>query len=75
MTMKNDTKFEKGSDWSVQNLHEEFNKFWPEHSKILKICTLVGCFWAKYIMLKQPKYRGVMFDGTQDWYKIWRKTD
>ena len=46
-------KIWKGSDyWSVQNLHEEFNKFWPEHSKISKICNFGGCFWAKYIMLK-----------------------
>ena len=31
MTMKNDAKFEKEL---TQNQHEEFNKFWQEHSKI-----------------------------------------
>ena len=48
---------------------------WPEHSEISKICTLMGCFWPKYIMFELKKYRGVMFDGTEDWCKIWRKTD
>ena len=26
-------------------------------------------FWSKYIMVELRKYRWVMFDGTQDWYK------
>ena len=26
-------------------------------------------------MFELKKYRGVMFDGTEDWCKIWRKTD
>ena len=30
-------KIWKGIDLSVQNWHEEYNKFWPEHSKISKI--------------------------------------
>ena len=29
-------KIWRGIDWSVQNLHDEFYKFWPEHSKISK---------------------------------------
>ena len=67
-------KIWKWSVSSVQNLHEEFDKFWPEHSKISKISTLVGCFWLKYKIFELRKYRGVMFDGTQYWYKAWRKT-
>ena len=39
----------KGIDMSVQNWQEEFNKFWPEHSEISQICTLMGSFWPKYI--------------------------
>ena len=58
-------------DLPVQNWHEEFNKCLPEHSKILKICTL----FAKYIMFQLKKYRGVIFNGTQDRYKVWRETD
>ena len=55
--------------------HEDFGKFSPEHSKISRTCTLKSCFWPKYTMFELRKYEGVMFDGTQDWYKIWRKTD
>ena len=29
----------------------------------------------KYIIFEVRKYRGVMFDGTENWYKIWRKTN
>ena len=54
----------EGIDLPVQNWHEVFNKFLPEHSKISKICTLMGCFWPKYIMIHFRKYRGVMFGGT-----------
>ena len=68
-------KILKGIDLSVQNWHEEFNKFWPKHSKISKICTLMGCFWPKYIMFELSKYRGVIFDETQDWCKVWREND
>ena len=32
----------------------EYEEFWSEHSKIEKICTLIGPFWNK-------KYRGVIF--------------
>ena len=62
-------------DWSVQNCHEEFNDFWLQHSKISIICTLMGCFWPKYIMFELSKYRGAMFDDTHDWCRVWRKTD
>ena len=39
-------------DLSVQNGHEEFDKFWPKHLKISKFCTPMGFFWPKYIMLE-----------------------
>ena len=35
----------------------------------------MGCFWPNYIMFELKKYRGVMFDCTQDWYKVWKKTN
>ena len=41
-----------GIDLSARNWHEEFDKFCPEHSKISKICNLIGCFWPKYIMVE-----------------------
>ena len=53
-------------DFSLQNWPEEFDEFWPEHSKVWKICTLMASFWSKYIMFEFKKYREVMFDGTED---------
>ena len=58
-----------------QNWHKEFDKFWPEHSKVSKIFTLIGSFWAKYILLELKKYRGVNFYETVEGYKIWRGMD
>ena len=47
-----------GIDLSIQNWHEEFKKFWPEHSKISKICTLLmGSFWSKYIVFELKKIK------------------
>ena len=74
MTMKNDAKIEEEIDLSFQNLHEEFDEFWPKHSKVSKICPLMSVFWPKY-MFQFKKYREVMFDGIEHWYKIWRKAD
>ena len=44
-------KIRRGIDLSFQNWHKEFNKFWPVHSKVSKIFTLMGSFWAKYVLL------------------------
>ena len=40
----------------------------------IDMCTLMGSFWSKYIMFGLRKYR-VTFDGTEDWCKIWKKSD
>ena len=48
-------KIWRGIDLSVQNWHEEFDQFWPEHLKISKICTLMDCFWPKHIMFELKK--------------------
>ena len=65
----------RGIDFPVQSWHGQFYKFWFKHSKISKFLTLMGCLWPKYIMFDLKKYRGVMFDGTEHWCKIWRKAD
>ena len=68
-------KIWRGIDLSFQNWHEEFDEFWPEHLKVSKIFILMGSFWAKYILFKLKKYRGVIFLDIEEWCKIWRKTD
>ena len=35
----------------------------------------MSCFWPKYKIFEQKKYKGVMFDGTEYWCEVWRKTD
>ena len=62
-------------DLLFQNWHKEFDKFWPEHLKVSKIFTLMGSFWAKYILFELKKYRGVIFHDTEEICKFWRKTD
>ena len=54
---------------------QEFHEFWPEHLKVSQTCTLIGSACAKYIMLDLKKYRGVIFHDTEEWCKIWRKTN
>ena len=54
---------------------QEFGEFWPEHSKVPKICTFIGSYCAKYLMFDLKKYRGVIFHDTEKWCKAWRKTD
>ena len=68
LTMKKDIKFEEESTSPFQNWQILIR---PLES--LKNCTLMGSFLPKYIMLELKRYRGVMFGGTEDWLKIWRK--
>ena len=65
-------KISRGIDL-FQNWPKEFEKFWPERSKVSKIFTLMGSFWAKYILFELKKYRGVIFHETEEVYKIWRR--
>ena len=67
------TKFGEKSTCRLKT-DKEFDKFWPEHSKATKTLTLMGSFWAKYILFELKKYRDVMFHNIEEWYKIWRKT-
>ena len=65
----------RGIDSSFQNWLKEFDKIWPEHSKVSKIFILMSSFWAKYIFFELKKYRGIVFHETEEGYKIWRGID
>ena len=54
----------------VWKLVPQFDKFWPGHSNVPKMWTLISSIWTKYIMFELKKYRRYMFDGTEDWCKI-----
>ena len=46
------------------------------HVKFHHICTLISSFcWKDCIKFQLKKYRGVMSHGTEEWCKIWRKSD
>ena len=67
-------KIRKKTDLLFQKW-QKFGEFWPEHSKALKICNLIGSFRAKYITFDLKKCRGVIFHDTLDWCKISKKSD
>ena len=75
MTMKNYPKIEEKLTCQFEIYMRKLDGFWSKQSKISKICTIMGCLWPKYIMFELKQYRGVMFDGTEYWCKIWTKTD
>ena len=43
--------------------------------KFHQICTLIGSFCWEYIKFQLKRYRGVMSPDTEEWWKIWRKTN
>ena len=75
MPLKNGSKFEEELTFQYKNWHEKFNEFSHTYSKISNTCPLIACFSPKYLMFELRKYRVVIFDRTEYWYKIWRKTD
>ena len=75
MTLKRDTKFGEESTCCFKIGIRNFYKFWPEHFKGSKMFTLMGSFWGNYVLFELKKYRGVIFDDIEEWYKIWRKTN
>ena len=67
-------KIWRGID-SFQNWHKEFDKLWPECSKVSNVSPLMGSFSARYILLELKKYRGIIFHEAEEGYKIWRGID
>ena len=39
-------------NYSFQNWHKKFDKFWPEQSAVSEIFTLIVSFWVKYILFE-----------------------
>ena len=68
-------KIWRGIHFSVQIDMKNLTNFDRKHSRISKICTLMACFWPKYIMFELEKSIEEPFVVTEDWWKIWRKTD
>ena len=62
-------------DLSLQNWRKEFDKFWPEQSKVSKMFSSTGSFWEKYILFEKKKEQEVTFHENEEGYKIWRGID
>ena len=45
------------------------------HVKFHQLCTLIDSFCWKYIKFKLKKYIALMSHDSEDWCRIWRKTD
>ena len=45
------------------------------HVNFHQLCTLIDSFCWKYIKFKVKRYIAVMSHDSEDWCKIWRKTD
>ena len=69
ITLKNDAKFEGELTCALLNDMRNFVNF-DSTLKILKICTIMGSFWAKYIMFELKKYRRVMCHETEGWCSV-----
>ena len=54
---------------------KEFDKIWPEHSKISKIFILIGSFRAKYILFELKNCRGIIFHEALKRYIILRGSE
>ena len=54
---------------------QEFGEFCSKHSQVSKICIFISSYCAKYLKFDLKKYRGVISHDTEEWCKIWRKTD
>ena len=64
--------------WRKTDLFSKMTRIWwilTRALKVSKICTFIGSYCAKYLMFDLKKYTGVIFDDTEEWCKIWRKTD
>ena len=64
-----------GIDLLHQNWRKEFELFWPEHSKVSNVFTLIGSLWAKHVLFKLKNYREVIFHEIEEWCKIFTKAD
>ena len=68
-------KIWRGIDSSFENWHKEFDKFWPEPSKVSMIFTSMGSLWGKCILFELKNYTGVIYHETEEEYKAWGGID
>ena len=55
------------TDLCFEKWLEEFGKFWLN---TLNTCTLMGSFWARYIIFELQNYEGVICHDTEGWCNV-----
>ena len=75
MKLKRDTKFGEESTYRFKIDIRNLTNFDLSTQKDSKFFTLMGSFWAKYILFELKKYRGVIFYENEERYKTWRGID
>ena len=75
MTLKNYAKFEEELTCRFKITIRNLTNFYSRTQKSRKTCTLMASLSPKYIMFELKKYRGMIFNDTEEWSKIWEKTD
>ena len=75
MKLKRDAKFGEESTRRLKIGISNLRNSDPSTWKVSKIFSLMGSFWAKYILFELKKYRGVIFHDTEELCKFWRKTE
>ena len=58
-----------GNDLYFEKWHEEFGEFDPTFGS-LKMWTLMGYFWSKYIMFELKNCRGAICHDIDGWWTI-----
>ena len=67
MTMKNDTKIEKGLTCRFKIDMRNSTNFDTSTRKCKNwLCVLIGSLWPKHILFELQKYRGVIFYDTEE---------
>ena len=74
MTLKSDAKFEEKLTCYFKNDKNLVN-FDLSTPKSCKFALWLVCYCVKYLMFDLKQYRGVIFHDTEEWFKIWRKTN
>ena len=74
MGMRNDAIIEEELTSQFKISMSNLTNFDSRTQKSQKI-QFNGCLWSKYIMFDLKMHKGVIFDSTEYWCKIWMKTE
>ena len=71
-------KIWRGINLSFRNWHKEFDKFWPEHSKVSKLRLLMSKVYIVWATKAQRSYLSWHWRDLQilkkNWLVVWKKT-